>query len=169
MIRAVVFDFGHTIMDEMQYRDIPLRSRPVRLMHGVGEMLPRVGVSKGIWANTKRATESGVRHWLRRGNINQYFTWVVTSVDAGYRKPDRRFFDFALRRCGLEGQELLFVGNQLNTDIRGAQEYGIPNVWLSGPEYRSPDDTMAPGQIEPAFVISHLNDLPALLQRLNAR
>jgi hypothetical protein len=37
MIKAVMFDFGHTIMDELQYRDMPLRSRPVSLMPGVLE------------------------------------------------------------------------------------------------------------------------------------
>jgi putative hydrolase of the HAD superfamily len=168
MIRAVIFDFGHTIMDELQFRDLPLRTRPVCLMPGVLEALPRIAISKGIWANTKRTKEAGVWHWLRRARIDHYFKWVTTSVDAGCRKPDKRFFAFALKQTGLRKLDVLFVGNQLNTDIRGAAEYGIQNVWLSGAEYNSPDDTMAPCQITPDHIISSLHGLHALLAKLNA-
>src|SRR5689334_14700879 len=127
MLEAVIFDFGHTIMDELQYRDVPLRFRPVRLMPGVEEILPKIPLKLGIWANTKRAREAGLRRWLRRAGIDTYFAWVVTSVEAGYRKPDSRFFAYALRRWRLRKDRVLFVGNQLDTDIKGALDYGIAN------------------------------------------
>jgi len=169
MIKAVIFDFGHTIMDELQHRGVPLRSRPVRLMPGVLESLPRIRISKGIWANTKRSREAGIRHWLMRARIDSHFDFVVTSVDAGCRKPDPNFFDYALARCGLERDQVLFVGNQLNTDIKGAREYGIQDVWLSGMEYRSPDDTLVPEDVKPTHTIARLQDLPALLGKLNVK
>jgi len=168
MIIAVIFDFGHTIMDELSYRELPLRSRPVRLMPGVVETLSQISVTNGIWANTKRASQSGIRNWLRRGHIDHHFKWVVTSIDAGHRKPDRGFFDFALARCGLQRDEVLYVGNQLNTDIQGASDYGIPNVWLSGPEYRSPDDTFTIDRVRPNHTIASLPELPALVASLGA-
>jgi len=167
MIKAVIFDFGHTIMDELHHSDVPLRSRPVRLMPGVLEALPRIPVTRGIWANTKRAREAGIRHWLKRAGIAGHFDFVVTSVDARCRKPDPRFFDFALARCGLDKEQVLFVGNQLNTDIKGAIQYGIQNVWLSGMEYRSSDDTLDPGDVTPTHTIARLEALPALLDKLN--
>jgi putative hydrolase of the HAD superfamily len=166
MITAVIFDLGHTIMDELECRNIPLRTRPIHLMPGVRETLPRITVRMGIWANTRRAREAGIRHWLRRARIDHYFTWVVTSSDAGYRKPDPRFFDYALKKCSLKKSEVLFVGNQLNTDINGASDYGIPSVWLSGPEYRSPDDTLTAEQTKAKSVIQTLSELPIILDRL---
>jgi FMN phosphatase YigB (HAD superfamily) len=167
MITAVIFDLGHTIMNELECRSVPLRTRPVHLMPGVRETLPQIPVRMGIWANTRRAREPGIRDWLRRGHIDRYFTWVVTSTDAGYRKPDRRFFAYALKKCGLKKSEVLFVGNQLNTDIKGSNDYGIANVWMSGPEYRSPDDTMRPEQMTATYVLPSLSHLPILLGRLN--
>src|SRR5262249_52958989 len=103
----------------------------------------------------------------KRAGIECHFDFVATSVDAGCRKPDRRFFEFALARCGLNKNQVLFVGNQLNTDIKGAIEYGIQNVWLSGMQYRSPDDTLDPGEITPTYTIPCLQDLPALLGKLD--
>src|SRR5579864_1537968 len=120
MPRAVVFDFGHTIMDELKGGNAPLVSRPIFLMPGLPDILPRIRLRMGIWANTRVAREKDIRVWLKRAGIDEYFAWVITSVDAGARKPDSRFFAYALEKCRLEKEEVLFIGNQLNTDILGA-------------------------------------------------
>jgi FMN phosphatase YigB (HAD superfamily) len=120
----------------------------------------------GIWANTRRVRERGVREWLKRAGINHHFAWVITSVDAGCRKPNREFFDYALRKSGLEKESVLFVGNQLNTDIKGALEYGLKHVWLSGKLYRSADETMTAREMQPMYIIPSLWELPDLLDKL---
>jgi FMN phosphatase YigB (HAD superfamily) len=160
--KAVAFDWGHTVMDERRDGDIPLGARPIHLMPGVSEVLPQITLPLALWANTRVATETDVRGWLERAGLNRLFQWVITSVDAGARKPERRFFEYALARCGLTPTDVLFVGNQLNTDISGAAVLGIPTVWLSGPDYRSADD--APCNASPTYSLRTLNDLPALLQ-----
>jgi putative hydrolase of the HAD superfamily len=95
------------------------------------------------------------------------FRWVMTSFDAGARKPAPQFFEYALGQCGLGREDVLFVGNQLNTDVAGGQAFGIPTVWLSGPEYHSADDR--PCDASPAYTIRTLHDLPILLQRLQCQ
>jgi putative hydrolase of the HAD superfamily len=170
MFKAVMFDFGHTIMDELKGREIPLASRPVWLMPGIPDILPHIRFKMGIWANTKVAREHDVRLWLKRARINDYFEWVITSVDAGARKPSRRFFSYALKKCKLKKDEVIFIGNQLNTDIRGANDYGIKCVWLSDRVYRSPDDkpndALIVSQARPTHAIKSLKQLPVLLKRL---
>lgn len=163
MIKAVFFDLGHTVMDELANRGIPLEVRPIKLMPGVPEALAQIRFPMGIWANTRTAREADIRRWLRRAGIERYFTWVVTSIDAGYRKPSRHFFDYALGMCKLRGDQVIFIGNQLNTDIEGAVKYGIRCVWLSDRAYRSLDETHKPGQVEPTYTIRTLGDLPDLL------
>jgi FMN phosphatase YigB (HAD superfamily) len=165
MLKAVMFDFGHTIMNEVKGGKLPLASQPVFLMPGLPGILPRISLRMGIWANTKIAGERDVRLWLKRARINDYFEWVVTSVDAGARKPDRRFFSYALKKCKVKKDEILFVGNQRNTDIQGANDYGIRCVWLSGRAYRSPDDTLS-SRARPTYAIRSLKQLPALLEEL---
>jgi FMN phosphatase YigB (HAD superfamily) len=119
-----------------------------------------------VWANTRTANAAELRRFLDRAGIGRFFTWVVTSIDAGFRKPAPEFFDFALCKCGLARNEVLFVGNQLNTDIAGGQEYGISTVWLCGSEYRSADETLFPHDVHPTHTIRTLRQLSSLLQRI---
>ena len=72
-----------------------------------------------------------MRGWLERAGLSALFRWVITSVDARARKPAPQFFQDALGRCGLAREDVLFVGNQLNTDVSGAEAFGIPTAWLS--------------------------------------
>jgi HAD superfamily hydrolase (TIGR01509 family) len=165
-LRAVAFDWGHTLMDECRDRDVPIDARAVHLMPGVSDVLPHMTLPLAMWANTRVAAEPEVRGWLDRAGLGRFFQWVITSVDAGTRKPAPEFFQYALARCGFAKDDVLFVGNQLNTDIAGAEAFGIRTVWLSGPVYRSDDD--APCDASPTYTIQTLHDLPALLQRVLA-
>lgn len=163
-LKAIAFDWGHTIMDENRDREIPLDVRPIHLMPGVSEVLPFLPFQLALWANTRLAQESDVRAWLDRAGLGPLFRWVITSVDAGARKPAPQFFEYALAHCGLAKEQVLFVGNQLNTDVAGGRAFGIRTVWLSGSEYRSGGATL--GEVSPAYTIRTLSDLPALLQRI---
>jgi HAD superfamily hydrolase (TIGR01509 family) len=163
-LEAIAFDLGHTLMDERSDKQRAIEHRAVQLMPGVSDVLPRLNVPIAVWANTRAAGEAQVRTWLDRAGLNRLCRWVVTSVDAGARKPAPEFFQYALARCGLSKDDVLFVGNQLNTDIAGAEAFGIRTVWLSAPVYRSDDD--APTDVRPSYAIPMLQDLPALLDRL---
>jgi FMN phosphatase YigB (HAD superfamily) len=168
VIRAVAFDFGHTLVDEQQDALITLESRPIHLMPHVSEVLPRIPARLAVWANTRTAAGAELQNFLNRGGIGQFFTWVITSVDAGFRKPAPEFFDFALTACGLAKDEVVFVGNQLNTDIVGAQRCGIRTIWLSGSAYRSADETLSPDEVRPEHTIPTLRHLPSLVESLRA-
>ena len=166
LIRVVAFDFGHTLVDEEKDASVPLESRPVHLMPEVPEILVRIPIPMAVWANTRTATSSDLQRFLDRAGIGRFFAWVVTSVDAGFRKPAPQFFDFALRKCGIARDEVLFVGNQLDTDIAGGQEYGIRTVWLSGNAYRSTDENTVSPDVRPTHRIQTLRQLPSLLASL---
>jgi phosphoglycolate phosphatase-like HAD superfamily hydrolase len=163
-LKAVAFDWGHTVMDETRDCGVPLAHRPIYLMPGVSEVLPQLVLPLALWANTSVATESEVRGWLERAGLGHLFWWVITSVDAGARKPAPEFFRYALARCGLAREDVVYVGNQLNTDVSGAEAFGIAAIWLSGRDYRSADD--GPCNAAPTYTIQTLHDLPALLRRL---
>ena len=167
LITAVAFDFGHTLVDEEKNAVTSLESGAIHLMPDVSEVLPLIPFGLAVWANMRTATDTDLQQFLNRAGIGRFFTWVVTSVDAGFRKPAPQFFDFALRKCGLARDEVLFVGNQLNTDIAGGEQYGIRTVWLSGSVYRSTDETLSVQDVRPTHTIQNLRQLPPLLQSLH--
>jgi HAD superfamily hydrolase (TIGR01509 family) len=138
--------------------------RPVHLMPAVANALPTIRLPFALWANTRTAREPEVRQWLKNARLDTLFGWVITSVDAGVRKPAPAFFRYALERCSVAQDEVLFVGNQLNTDVAGAEACGIQTVWLSDEAYRSPDD--APCDARPTHTIPSLRELPALVAQL---
>ncbi len=52
----------------------------------------------------------------------------VISSQVGHRKPSRRFFESLLLRTGCEPAELLFVGDNPQTDVAAALAAGIPSL-----------------------------------------
>ena len=166
MLKAVIFDFGHTIMREDLCADPHLRNCPVELMPGAREALETIQLQKGIWSNTRVATAADIRRWLERAGLEHQIRWVAASFELGSRKPDPEFFARALAACGLESTEVLFVGNQLDTDIVGANRAGIQSVYLSGPAYRSADECVTQ-EPKPTFTVETLFELPALVRVLS--
>ena len=162
-VKAVAFDFGHTLLDETAQR------APLHLMPGVREILPGIDVPMAVWANTRTAREPEIRRILRTVQIEQYFSMVVTSCDAGFRKPAPEFFQFALSKWPFARNEVLFVGNQLNTDVLGGESFGIRTAWLAAPEFRTVDETMTLEDVRPSFILSRLADLCPLLEQIAIR
>ena len=70
------------------------------------------------------------RRRLERAGILSYFEDTYISMDIGYDKPDIRFFQEALHRCGLQPNEVLMIGDSMTTDILGAQAAGIEALFF---------------------------------------
>lgn len=162
-LKLVAFDVGHTLIDEGI--DAATFAAPVWPMAGVRETLLQIQLPMAAWSNTRSAREADVRRLLMAADIGQFFTWIVTSVDAGSRKPHRDFFQFALQKCGLSKSEVLFVGNQLSTDVCGGVSCGIRTVWISGEAHHSPDDFAT--NVKPDFVIKSMLELPEVIRSLS--
>ena len=70
------------------------------------------------------------RSRLQHAGVLSFFEDTYISMDIGYDKPDIRFYQEALRRCGLQPQDVLMVGDSMTTDILGAQAAGITSVFF---------------------------------------
>jgi len=65
---------------------------------------------------------------LHKVGLLDYFDPIIVSGNHGYRKPDRRLFEFALHGMGVAARNALYVGNDMYRDIYGAQEVGMKTV-----------------------------------------
>ena len=55
---------------------------------------------------------------------------VVTSQDAGFNKPQPEIFQAALRQAGIQASEAIYVGDQYQIDVGGANKAGMKGVLL---------------------------------------
>ncbi|MGH9188882.1 MAG: HAD family hydrolase [Acidimicrobiales bacterium] len=84
---------------------------------------------------------------------------VVTSAQAGARKPHPRIFHHTLDRCGLAPAEVLFVGDTWGPDVAGPLALGMRAAHLRRPDHRHEGDGL-PALPEGA---SRIADLRAVL------
>jgi putative hydrolase of the HAD superfamily len=66
-----------------------------------------------------------------RCGLGGVFQFTVFSQDHGVEKPDPRIFRITLERAGCSKDELLHVGDLLESDVKGAFEAGVKCVWLN--------------------------------------
>lgn len=76
------------------------------------------------------AQRSFTEYELRHLGIYGLFDGVYISSDYGCRKPDRRFFDALIKGQGLREARCLMIGNDRETDIRGAEAAGLATLYM---------------------------------------
>lgn len=59
---------------------------------------------------------------------------IVVSTEVGTCKPSPRFFTALLNACGCRADELLMVGDEIEADIAGPQQVGIPAILIDRAE-----------------------------------
>jgi len=76
-------------------------------------------------------------------------------------KPARAFFDLALADLGLDADEVVMVGDDIEADIGGAQKAGLRAIQVETGKY-TPRDRKHP-TVRPDLVIRSAADLPAAI------
>ena len=70
------------------------------------------------------------RSRLEQAGLLGFFEDTYISMDIGYDKPDIRFYEEALKRCGLQPHEVLMIGDSMTTDVLGAQAAGMDALFF---------------------------------------
>lgn len=84
-----------------------------------------------------------------------YFDHIVISGEFGIGKPDPSIFEHALKLTGHKPDEVLMIGDNLKTDIKGANATGISSVWLN--RYgKKAEHEMPTHEIESLYELSKL-------------
>jgi putative hydrolase of the HAD superfamily len=104
------------------------------------------------------AQSANARGELHKVGLLGYFDPVVVSGDHGYRKPDRRLFQFALDGMNVAAGNALYVGNDMYRDIHGAREAGMKTVMFD-----SDQGTRAHLDCVPDYTITDFRDLLQIL------
>ena len=81
--------------------------------------LKKMGLRLGILSNTFVGKEALDRHLSEIGILDM-FEMRMYSCYHPYRKPDKRIFFDACEKMGLKPENILFVGDRVDTDAAGA-------------------------------------------------
>ena len=92
---------------------------------------------------------------LSSSGIAGYFDTVVTSETAGHKKPAKEIFEYALNTNKLIPNEVIMIGDNLNTDIKGAHNAGIDSAYFN--------PAKKPHQHKMKYDISDLIELKSIL------
>ena len=126
-----------------------IRISKSRLLPGVIDLLVYLrqrGVRVGILTNGLKITHEAK---IKALQIHPYVNGIFLSDNIGTAKPNSEAFAFALRHLGLSPEETIMVGDRYDTDIVGAQNFGMRAIWFSihgfGEKGRHPNIPRATG------------------------
>lgn len=88
-----------------------------------------------------------------------YFDHIVVSGDFGKGKPDPAIFEHALTLISVQKHEVIMVGDNLMTDILGANRAGIKSVWINRHDKERKE-------VVPTYEIKDLQELYLVLDEL---
>jgi len=103
---------------------------------------------------------------MAAAEIEDYFSSVVYSEEAGVRKPHQAIFELALSRANCTSEEALMIGDDWDADILGARNAGIDQVFYTGTEKRLTelhDGKSVRHNYVPTFTIHTLNELKNII------
>ena len=104
------------------------------------------------------AVASVQRERLRRSTIVPYITAAFISEEAGAAKPSTEYFDYVFARIdGITRDNCIVIGDSLSSDIRGANNYGLPCCWYN------PKGAARPADLRIDYEITDLRQLLSIV------
>ncbi|MCL6522885.1 MAG: HAD-IA family hydrolase [Firmicutes bacterium] len=119
---------------EMVQRRESLWSRPDPDAPALLPRLRAAGFRLGVISNADRHAHA----LLEKSGLAPELELILTSEEAGVEKPDPAIFLQALERMRVRPEEAVYVGDQLEVDVQGAQAAGLAaflyDAWDLWPE-----------------------------------
>lgn len=91
---------------------------------------------------------------IENSKISSFFSFVSVSDECGFAKPDSRFFEFTVNKAkSFVKENTIIVGDRLDADILGAQNFGIDSIWFN------PEKKINDSKAKSTFEVSKLNEI----------
>jgi putative hydrolase of the HAD superfamily len=121
--------------------------------------LARMGLKMAVVSDAPRLPV-----WLRICGLGlqHYFDAVITSDDAGVKKPHAKPFTMALDRLGVKPEETVMLGDWAERDMVGAKRVGLTTVFA---RY---GDTLQTQHSGADYEIDDIQELLKIVQKLRA-
>jgi HAD superfamily hydrolase (TIGR01549 family) len=119
------------------------------------DQLRESGYQVGVITNLRRDLDE----LCQRVGLSPYLDFTVGSEEVGIEKPHPPIFMAALEKVGVSPEEVLHVGDQVRSDVMGAEGVGMKAILIDRSGY-TPES-------EGCLTISSLSELPKVLKDLS--
>lgn len=115
------------------FEEVLLENPPV-LFEGVKETIPKLSerFKLGIISDTAYTSGRVLRKLLEKDGLLTYFGAFTFSDEAGRSKPHISVFQSTLNGLSVKSEEAIHIGDNEDTDIKGAIEAGMKAVMFKG-------------------------------------
>ncbi|MBE5940533.1 MAG: HAD family hydrolase [Lachnospiraceae bacterium] len=108
------------------------------------EEFNKMGIPMYVLSNSGFTAEA-LAILLERLGIRKYFKQIWSSADYGKVKPSRDFFEMAIEHALSDNpaekrENIIFVGDTYNTDVKGANDAGIDVIWINHKDEKNTDN-----------------------------
>jgi putative hydrolase of the HAD superfamily len=163
MIRAVLMDFGETLVERVSDRRAPLtdlETQPFPETLRSLDELKKSGLLLAVVSNTDRTSNEEMSAVLERHDMRKHFTAVVTSTSAGVRKPHAAIYKRALDDLYCSPLEAVMVGDDVEVDLVGAAALGMATIHVNRRSLDHPSDV-------PTTTVSSLLEVEPWISSIN--
>lgn len=102
---------------------------------------------------------------IHKLKITPYIDFLVTSEEAGSEKPHSIMFLLALKKLNMLAKDTLFVGDNKNKDISGANASGIDTIWITSNKNKKKKDKQ--NYSLPNYYIKNIPEVLKIIENLN--
>ena len=92
-----------------------------------------------------------------KSGLRNCFSHIVLSEEVGCQKPNPRIYEEALHMNGVSAEEAVMIGDSWNSDIQGAINAGIDQIWV-----RKSQDSLPEGQ-SATYLVQSLSEVMEIL------
>ena len=111
-------------------------------------------ITNGVESIQSRRVESS--------GLSRYVSFISTSEECGFAKPDIRFFEHTTRKAtAFRKETTIIIGDRLDADILGANRFGIESCWFN------PGGLKNESGARPTFEVSGLDQIMTCLDASN--
>lgn len=101
------------------------------LIPGTIEMLGKLKNSYRLGLLSNFTHGPAARNIIAHLNLVPFFEVILVSGEIGYRKPHPIVFDCLVEALGVEREYIIYIGDDPEPDILGAQGAGLQPVWTT--------------------------------------
>lgn len=96
----------------------------IELMHSLRDQQIKIGLGTNMTAYIQYRK-------LERIGIRDEIEYFITSEESAYEKPQDGFFQYVIKKLGVDANEILFIGDDMVNDILPALKNGMQAMWYT--------------------------------------